>query len=157
MNYSFDSEIDLSYKPIEGKTPLWFYNENYSYWTMSYNDKLNSLGERVTGVISIGNDGIMSGNYNATYITSGTIRPVVLLKKRALSKKNNYSSSNNNSSNSSSKGIENKTNNEKITVFVPDTLTEVSVLSIVFGLIIFGTCVTLYIYIINRGKNEKNN
>lgn len=153
MNYSLDSEYNFSYLPIKGKTPDWLYDLKYSYWTMTDINKINSYGNEVIGIYTISSDGILAAYSDIPCVGSSVVRPIVLLKKSALNKKTNGSNSNssNNSGNKSNTSNTNNTSNY-INVSVPDTFTKVSILSITIGIILVGTCVTIYVYIKKRNK-----
>ena len=155
MNYSLADEYTFAYAPIIGKTPQWLYDERYSYWSMTDINRVSSLGYTNIGVYQVNNQGEFFPT-GAIYVGQLTIRPVILLKKSALEKKSNNISNNstNSSNNSGNKSNTSNTNNTSnyINVSVPDTFTKVSILSITIGIILVGTCVTIYVYIKKRNK-----
>ncbi len=169
FNYTLYNESlrGYGYRPVTDTNQEWFYNNNYAYWTMTEIDKVNN-GGNLNGVMYIANDGSFQIEYGGIYDVPHTIRPVVLLRKKALEKKeispgNNSETNSNNkenvNSNSSTRNIKSNfdtTRKNNVVVSVPDTFTKASILSITLGIILVGTCTTIYIYIIKRGKNEKD-
>lgn len=84
LNYEY-YELDVTTKKYRASenTPIWVYNTNYYYWTMSsFYDSTSS----VWVVLIDKTIGSMSevGVYSVPHYSAGIIRPVITIKKSAL-------------------------------------------------------------------------
>ena len=122
----------------------WFFNEKYSYWTMSLYEDTNTINTRMWVV---GNHHFINSTLNEgdTY----TVRPVVNLKKKALVEGEEFENIESNDDNSYNDLDKNEIKfNDSDEYEVADTYSKKSLMIIIIGFFFAGLgIVTYYIFI----------
>lgn len=139
------------YEPSLTKTPSWLYDVDYHYWTMSLYD------DRYVYRWTLGGD--YCGGNNAglcavpTYENNYLVRPVVTISKSAIEEDvlindNDEAELIDATNDNNSNVIDNKKDNKKVSVNVPDTLKKISALLIMLGV----TLVSISIVIVIKNR-----
>lgn len=154
INLGYINTIDTTKtKPSSnGDTPLWVYNNDFWYWTMSnYNDSTNSLWV-------VRNNGTLHDNgYKGGVLdTECTVRPIVIFSKIVLGDVDESTLDDDSDKQimpetDNKYNIENKTNESKTTVKVANTYMSRSIIIIILGFIIANVSV-LIIYKLSNKK-----
>ncbi len=149
-NFNYGEEQDCGggckYVPVNENVLPWVYNSNYTYWTMS------SLNDLQTHVWDVNNSGILGPK--SVELAGGTVRPVITLKKTALGdidesivddieKEDTKIDAKDNID-------DNKSNESKTIVKVANTYMSSSIIIIILGFII----ASISVFVLYRFRNK---